>query len=522
MQRRTEASPRRVVRRGLAPMAVVVTVAVAAACGTPPDGVSPPTSAPDGSTTSTSAPDGSTTTTSAPDDSTTTTSAPDDTTTTSAPDPTTTTTAPDVGDGYDLSLERFHLNQAVPSADTTSGSALAPISGRPGLARAFVVANEDADATPVVELQYRTAGGTEGAVTLSGPAAAPTETDEGDLDTTFNAEMPAEALAVGTEWAVVIDPDDAIAEADETNNRYPADGWWDPEIVELADLDITLVPITYQGRTPDVAGNAEEYVSGVRSMLPVSGVNVSVRSEPLVWNQSSWGAATLNEIDRLRVGDGSTDYYMGIIDTGRASGLAGIAQVRGRAGISIGEPSVLAHELGHNLSLDHAPCGVDGDNAYPHPQAATGVWGWDSLSGDLLPPDHKDLMSYCQPVWISDYSFGEALDYRESAGSNSRAAFSLGAMQVSGVIEDGEVSLDAPELLPTVGAVMPESGQYAAVAKDASGAEVLRVSFDAYEIDHEGGASTFAFSVPLDEVDFASVASLSIEASGVTLARIGL
>jgi hypothetical protein len=253
----------------------------------------------------------------------------------------------------------------------------------------------------------------------------------------------------------------------------------------------------------------------------VADVNVSVRSQPLVWNQSSWGAATLNEIDQLRVADGSSDYYMGVIDTGRTSGLAGIAQIRGRAGVSIGDPSVLAHELGHNLSLDHAPCGVDGDASFPYPQAATGEWGWDAMSGDLFPPDHKDLMSYCQPVWISDYSFGEALDFRESSSARSAAAFSLGAMKISGVIENGTVSLDAPEILPTVSAVMPESGQYAAVALDASGAEVLRVSFDAYELDHDG-ASTFAFSVPLDQVEFASIASLRIEAGGTTVAELGL
>jgi hypothetical protein len=67
--------------------------------------------------------------------------------------------------------------------------------------------------------------------------------------------------------------------------------------------------------------------------------------------------------------------------------------------------STMAHELGHSLGLPHAPCGVDG-GPFPYEGASIGVWGY-SLGVKALrdPDDYFDLMSYCDPAFISDYNF---------------------------------------------------------------------------------------------------------------------
>ena len=87
----------------------------------------------------------------------------------------------------------------------------------------------------------------------------------------------------------------------------------------------------------------------------------------------------------------------------------------GSASFSVPGSAVIAHELGHNLSLYHAPCGPAGDldPSYPYADGSTGAWGYDFREdGSLMPPHHKDLMSYCGPTWISDYHFTNALGYR--------------------------------------------------------------------------------------------------------------
>jgi hypothetical protein len=65
----------------------------------------------------------------------------------------------------------------------------------------------------------------------------------------------------------------------------------------------------------------------------------------------------------------------------------------------------MAHELGHSLGLPHAPCGVDG-GPFPYENASIGVWGYSLGAQELRDPsEYKDMMSYCDPSFISDYNF---------------------------------------------------------------------------------------------------------------------
>jgi hypothetical protein len=56
----------------------------------------------------------------------------------------------------------------------------------------------------------------------------------------------------------------------------------------------------------------------------------------------------------------------------------------------------MAHELGHNFGLEHAPCYVDTDldPNYPYPGAKIGTWGYDLVNRELKDPDlYYDIMS---------------------------------------------------------------------------------------------------------------------------------
>jgi hypothetical protein len=96
------------------------------------------------------------------------------------------------------------------------------------------------------------------------------------------------------------------------------------------------------------------------------------------------------------------------------SGVVGISNVPGPAGnygrcsVGIGFPgsaNTAAHELGHALGLPHAPCGIQG-SPFPYPDAEIGSWGYGLSSNTLKDPaQYYDMMSYCQPAFISDFNY---------------------------------------------------------------------------------------------------------------------
>jgi hypothetical protein len=82
-----------------------------------------------------------------------------------------------------------------------------------------------------------------------------------------------------------------------------------------------------------------------------------------------------------------------------------------------GAARTLAHELGHIHDRGHAPCGGAGnaDEDFPYAGGGIGVEGWDVLEEEWIDPqEHDDVMGYCKPDWVSDYTFA-ALHQRISA-----------------------------------------------------------------------------------------------------------
>jgi hypothetical protein len=77
---------------------------------------------------------------------------------------------------------------------------------------------------------------------------------------------------------------------------------------------------------------------------------------------------------------------------------------------------VMAHEVGHNHGREHAPCApgnqISGvDASFPNRTALTDVWGYDSRKQTFFSPDKtKDIMGYCDPKWISNYTYKGLID----------------------------------------------------------------------------------------------------------------
>lgn len=275
--------------------------------------------------------------------------------------------------------------------------------------------------------------------------------NESSLASTINLEVEGEQMTASS-YRV-----DLLQERSETSGSNQAAAW-PTDSEELADLPLAnpngplkvrLVPVQYgadgSGRLPDTSGSQLQlYEDYFFNQYPVGAVELTV-DEPFMWNDGifpgggGWGQL-LDAITNYRQAAGvpSDEYVYGIFmpadDFGQycAGGcISGLANLAGdgaggmRAGIGLGFPGdgsveTAVHEVGHNHGRQHTPCGTFGDNDpnYPtdpaHEEASIGVWGYDLVSDTLLTPDRKDFMSYCNPTWVSDYTYLALLDRIQS------------------------------------------------------------------------------------------------------------
>ena len=376
---------------------------------------------------------------------------------------------------------------------------------------------------------------------LTPPAGVPRRVDESSLSASFNAMIPDSVVQPGLEMVVEIDPDSTLSTLTGSRMRIPATGRQSLDVRALPPLDVTLVPVAFSSEVSrgdnaavsalvkDMgAGNSHAALQETQDLLPLSELNISVR-EPYTTQADTveeGGIGLLDEIHLLRfIEAGATNkYYHGILAWPASRypgswGFGGIAYIGGWAGLTLSHVagvyrgdgsfgSTLAHELGHNLTLRHAPgCGAGGpDPDYPYPDAYTGVWGVDfSTGGDfgrlISPARYRDFMSYCDPAWTSDFSFTKALEYRMGLPPAPAAAQGGRAVERTlllwGRIQDGELRLepvfewDTPVKLPA------SPGPYRLEGIDAAGGRMFSLSFTPDRVDH-GGAG-FLFAVPVEE-----------------------
>jgi hypothetical protein len=195
------------------------------------------------------------------------------------------------------------------------------------------------------------------------------------------------------------------------------------------------------------------------------------------------------------------------------------------------------HELGHSFGRKHvqgAPGGAEGacggeegvDANYPHPEGfistdnagSAALFGFDRGTGAARPyglipvnlalydPAWRDVMTYCAPQWISDYTYEAILDYLQTE-ITPVSAVSLAApssaqqtdrLLVSGTIDPATNTAELTPLfvVPNAHDVVPRTpGNYAIVLRDSGGAELARYAFTPEEL-HSGPDNPDGPSVP--------------------------
>ena len=443
------------------------------------------------------------------------------------------------GGSLDFTVNGAYLVQATQRYD----GSVPLVAGRAAYLRVFVLANQPNTASPDVRVRLYNGSTLLQTYSLSAPAAGvPTAVDESSLARSWNVMVPATLVQPGLKVLADVDPNGAFAESDESNNQFPVTGT--PAAVDVRSLStfvLRFVPVLQQvnGLQGNVTtSNAETYLSDLKAMLPIGAYSVDVRSvytttAPALDAGNSNGAwsTIINEVYALRNADASGRYYYGVVRTGYTSGVAGLGYVGGSAHTAIGwdwsssAANVMAHELGHNLGRQHAPCGgASGtDPAYPYSGGSIGVFGLDLANLQIQLPGLGDLMGYCHPNWISDYNWNAMIGYRQASLMNVQAAGDIGGegLLIWGRVTPGGIVLE-PAFKVAAGAdVAPHAGPSRLDLLASDGSLLRTVSFATEEIaDLPGGPEQhFAFVLPLDARLESALGGLRVRSGGLVASR---
>lgn len=436
-----------------------------------------------------------------------------------------------------LRIDGTYLTQSVQRYD----GSVALVAGRTAYLRIFAVANEANSAAPSVRLRLFS-NGTLVSTRVLDPktAGVPLSPDQGSTDRSWSVLIDGSLVVPGFGFVVDVDPDNVIRESNETDNSFPLNGSPRvPTVQTVARLDVRFVPIltSINGLTGLVNdANKDSYLETALRMYPLSGYTTEVRApfttsaavgpggdELATLNQ------VLNELDALRIAEGSTKYYAGILKLGQGSSFSGVGYIGHPTTVSYdllpGAPVALAHEFGHTAGRHHAPCGgaANPDPNYPYAGASIGTYGFDVAAQTIYSPSTTfDLMSYCAPRWLSDYTYEGVMNFRSAAQLSAQVQSTTDALVIWGRVENGRLILE-PAFTARTAAAAPTRGSYTAEGFDVNGSRLFAVSFEPTIVaDATPDAKQFAFAVPLDARGASQLATIRVTGDGKTAQRVAV
>ncbi len=392
------------------------------------------------------------------------------------------------------------------------------IVGRPGILRVYVEPAGDWAPREVVATLTLNGGGSTKTLTEKKTVSG-ASTDQ-NLDSTFNFQLALDDVAGDTSYSVSLKTAPGQPSSGGSDRaQHPADGSADPMGAKGTGdvLRVKIVPVRYQAdgsnRLPDTSpAQIERYRKRFSQLYPARQVEVTVR-DPVAWPNavqrtgSGWNQL-LNAMIKLRQSDGAPKgvYYYGAFSpaasmisfcsSGCVAGLSPLATNPGdtwtAASIGLGftgdsAASTATHEVGHGHGREHSPCGLGGqpaDPKYPYSGANIGPISWDIEASKLVNPGSpKDFMSYCQPEWVSDWTFN-ALATRMAYVYGAKLDLPTTPTTYRLVSVDGDGKLEWGDAITTVN---PPWGKTHAVKVSTAGGAVANVTGHYYPYDHLPG-----------------------------------
>ncbi|HQR21233.1 MAG TPA: IPT/TIG domain-containing protein [Burkholderiaceae bacterium] len=420
-----------------------------------------------------------------------------------------------VGSGCAATLGGVEFAQVLSQGVTDARQRIVP--GKEAWVRAYVIASQGGVPAPLVRLTGYNGAAILGTLTMAGPSTLPTASGAAVPDAvrydeaqSFNVELPATWVRSGLSVRVEVDP------MQQLGPPIVADAA--PAVGLGTRIEIVLVPLvsgTYVPTMPTVAAVRDEITR--RFPIPAANITVTTRQAYTLTSvtdgldtSTEWSNA-LNELNQLRTteaGSNNARFYFGFVRRSAGS-IAGIGYVPGRAAIgwdnSGGWQRTMSHELGHNLSRPHAPCGsvASPDPNYPYAGgvlSATPLMDSVPVALDIISPvGQTDIMGYCNGNWFSDYNYREMQRYMEGQSSLIAAMVAADTAEQDLLLVSGTIGPDGLQLAPVQAlraVAMAGAGEYTLrlVARDG---RVFEHAFDAELVDHADPPERhFAAAVP--------------------------
>lgn len=300
-----------------------------------------------------------------------------------------------------------------------------------------------------------------------------------------------------------------------------------PRVGGGVTVRLVAIPIQIGATLGQIVDRPDAYLA---ARMPVTGVTredhapfMSRAVTQLPTTAAQWNTAfplILNELDDLHLLENASSrtYYYGFVPK-RTFGLAGIGYRPGNAALGFDLPSqplvvkeTMVHEVGHNLSLAHAPCGGPAgvDAQYPYANALLGagnrfIWGYDAEARRFIDPtltDSHDLMSYCNGDWFSDYNYRKIQGYltpadRALSVNDPQASLDVAQelVMVSGQVRAGVLTLQPLKPLHGNPRWPDAAGPYLLRITTQQGT-IVEYRFATKEIDHLPDQQRFGFTIP--------------------------
>jgi hypothetical protein len=253
------------------------------------------------------------------------------------------------------------------------------------------------------------------------PKAASTE---GELASSFNLQLPKDVVKPGLRYSVEL-AECGAATGTAMAPRFPATGDLALGAKTTGVMKIHFVPVQVGNKMPDTSdARLGYYKLFFEALYPITELQWSLGDVYQGGQNDPNFDNLLDDMRDFRVKEQPADdvYYVALSPVASSDGFAdGIGfqaepdEADYRVAITTSSDDaeysslVIGHEVGHNQGLPHSPgCDPDGpDPMYPYKGGFLGSWGYDHRHADKLidPKKTYDIMSYCTPIWFSDYTY---------------------------------------------------------------------------------------------------------------------
>lgn len=412
--------------------------------------------------------------------------------------------------GPDMQINNIEVTQAIQDLNNSVDL----VAGKRTYVRVHV-------STPMnINDVFATLSGRRGFVTLT-PTLNPgnpgaditvrTNPDRGQINDSFWFELPSSWTSSGNLTLTArLDPNGAKFDPNTSNNIMSAT----VNFKSTPPLRLRIVNVQYtSGGSSFLAGNShlDALESWLRRAYPINSLQVTRQtfvypSNGLPNVDTLHGWLALGKIFRILFsGEDPRVVYYGVVDDGggfmrgKAAGIPGTIAAGPSGNDTWGWDTdgsyndwYGGHEIGHTRGRYHAEfCGAGGGVAYPYTSGRispatsgpTAIYGFDITTRAIYGPTWKDVMTYCDNQWVSDFTYEGIRSYLVGTGLRAPEPAYVSAdeyLAVMGLadLDSNTASLESIyQISQTATVPLPDPGDWNIALLDAGDNELAVYSF---------------------------------------------